>query len=102
MKKIWMVAGLAFFAAALAFIVTHSYNNTSGKLVMQGLAMQADGSPIPPLPPHYTSGEETLVADGSPIPPLPPHYSEGAGALGADGSPIPPLPPHFDAIGAAA
>jgi hypothetical protein len=81
MKKIWMVAGLAFFAAALAFTVTGSANNTSGKLVMQGVATQADGSPIPPLPPHF---------------------SEGAGAQGADGSPIPPLPPHFDAIRAAA
>ena len=35
--------------------------------------LQADGTPIPPLPPPT----RTLVADGTPIPPLPPPTASG-------------------------
>jgi len=101
MKKISMVAGLVFLAALLAFSVSSSVNNTSGNFHMQGVATQADGSPIPPLPPCCMSSSSTLSADGSPIPPLPPQFAKGAETLIADGSPIPPLPPCCMAIGSA-
>ncbi len=92
-KKIRVRLGLSLLAVAI-LIPLASRVNCLADVSKQGAksrSLQADGNPIPPLPPP----KGTFVADGNPIPPLPPPK----GAVGsvevlvADGNPIPPLPP---------
>ena len=95
MKKTALAVAVSLFAALMVLPVVRSVNLTAGKPVTIDHVLNADGSPMPPLPPKPPSMVEgTLVADGSPMPPLPPKPpSMDAGTLVADGSPMPPLPP---------
>ena len=62
-----------------------------------GSSLEADGWPIPPLPPPSLKppAQPTVVADGwpLPLPPPPSPKSPAQPTLVADGWPIPPLPP---------
>jgi hypothetical protein len=92
MKKISTLTAFLSLAALMALPVLTPTKASPGKTVMQGTTIQADGSPMPPLPPHGKAVVSTIIADGSPIPPLPP---QDQATDAADGSPIPPMPPHL-------
>lgn len=88
-KKVSVRLGLSLLSVAILVPLISSVNHFAkiSKEQIKSPSLQADGAPIPPLPPP----KKYLVADGAPIPPLPPPKSTGA--LVADGAPIPPLPP---------
>jgi hypothetical protein len=92
-KKVSVRLGLSLLSVAILVPLISSVNHFAkiSKEPIKSRSLQADGAPIPPLPPPTKS----LVADGAPIPPLPP--PTGMGALVADGAPIPPLPPPKNA-----
>jgi hypothetical protein len=86
-KKVALLSGLTVLAGSIVVLPGSSVNrNTTTKGMTQ---MQADGAPLPPLPP--TAKGAWLSADGAPLPPLPP-TTKSAWLL-ADGAPLPPLPP---------
>ena len=92
-KKVSVRLGLSLLSVAILVPLIGSVNHFKriSKEQIRSRSLQADGAPIPPLPPPKGSLAESgvLVADGAPIPPLPPPK----GTLVADGAPIPPLPP---------
>lgn len=93
MKKVLLLAVLSSLAVLMLLPVSASVNTTAGKLLLHGNTLNADGSPMPPYPPHAKTTTPTLVVDGSPMPPYPPHKT-AAPIVVADGSPMPPYPPH--------
>lgn len=92
-KKIRVRLGLSLLAVAILIPLASRVNclENVSKEQTKSRSLQADGAPIPPLPPP----KNAVVADGAPIPPLPPPKgnSFAAESLIADGAPIPPLPP---------
>lgn len=73
--KIALFVGLSLFAVSLVVPTSHSCKSPITKGSPQTL--QADGTPLPPLPPPNAK-QATLVADGTPLPPLPPPNTDGA------------------------
>jgi hypothetical protein len=94
-KKVSIRLGLSLLSVVILVPLISSVNHFAriSQEQIKSRSLQADGAPIPPLPPP----KKYLVADGAPIPPLPP--PKGMGALVADGAPIPPLPPPKDSRG---
>ena len=90
--------GLSILSVAILVPLVLGVNHLSGhaKLQIKSRTYQADGAPLPPLPPPKKPlvGQPALVADGAPLPPLPPPKKPGGSSvLVADGAPLPPLPP---------
>ena len=81
MKKISTLTAFVSLAALIALSVVTPTNHSPGKTVIEGITIQADGSPMPPFPPHSAVGEVTLAGDGSPMPPMPPHLLTGASVV---------------------
>ena len=92
MRRTKIASAVAFTLIAVSFLVPTSYS-TKFQSTTTGSpqTLQADGTPLPPLPPPNVS-DVTLLADGTPLPPLPPPNASGT-ILVADGTPLPPLPP---------
>src|SRR6267142_265951 len=92
-KKVSVRLVLSLLSVAILVPLASSVNHFTriSKEQIKSRSLQADGAPIPPLPPP----KGALVADGAPIPPLPPpkRFLSESGVLVADGYPIPPLPP---------
>lgn len=84
--------GVSFLFATIVVPLAGKVNHQSGfaSQPVKNLQLQADGAPIPPLPPQA----RFMLADGAPIPPLPPQVK----TLLADGAPIPPLPPQVKTL----
>jgi hypothetical protein len=96
--KFVLAVGFSLIAVSLVIPAFHStkfQNTTTGS----PQTLQADGTPLPPLPPTHAS-DVTLLADGTPLPPLPPNAV--GSILVADGTPLPPLPPNVNGIALAA
>ncbi len=92
-KKIGVRLGLSLLAVAIVIPLAGRVNHLTdvSKERTKSRSLQADGNPIPPVPPP----KGTFVADGNPIPPVPPP-KDAVGSvevLIADGNPIPPVPP---------
>jgi hypothetical protein len=94
MKKVALAVVVSFFAVLMLLPVSGSVNNAPVQFSAPHSSLQADGAPIPPLPPHAVKAVTLDAQDGGPIPPLPPHSFASDMNLSADGAPIPPLPPH--------
>jgi hypothetical protein len=73
--KFVSAVGFSLIAVSLVIPASHSTkfrNTTPGS----PQTLQADGTPLPPLPPPNAVGS-ILVADGTPLPPLPPPNVNG-------------------------
>ena len=89
--KILLTVGFSLIAVSL---IVPASSSTKFRTTTTGTphTLQADGTPLPPLPPNVSG--TMLLADGTPLPPLPPNAS--GTMLLADGTPLPPLPPNMN------
>jgi hypothetical protein len=94
MKKVPLAVVVSFFALLMLLSVSGSVNNTQFQFSTPHSFLQADGAPVPPLPPHGAELFTLDAKDGAPIPPLPPRAFARDVNLSVDGGPISPFPPH--------